>query len=121
MVRKKWLVREAVAEERDVRRLEKVAVLVGNELEEEEENWRSFYSSSGDEAARGRAQDDISLMEEASSLGRPANGERAGRRLPMLNENQLAVMAELAAVGGCMRGRDLKETVGLKGVPGIDL
>ena len=29
MVRKKWLTREAVAEERDARRLEKVAVLVG--------------------------------------------------------------------------------------------
>ncbi len=45
MVRKKWLVREAVAEERDARRLEKVAVLVGHELEEEEENCRSFDSS----------------------------------------------------------------------------
>ena len=117
MVRKKWLVREAVAEERDARRLEKVAVLVGHELEEEEENCRSFDSSSGDEAARGSAQDDTSLMEEASSLGRPVNGERAGRRLPKLNENQLAVMAELAAVGGRMRVRDLKETVGRKGVP----
>ncbi|WP_130423515.1 replication restart helicase PriA [Edaphobacter modestus] len=69
MVRKKWLVREAVAEERDARRLEKVAVLV----------------------------------EDA--------------RLPKLNANQTAILAELAAVGGRMRVRDLKETLGRAGVP----
>src|ERR1700727_1091575 len=34
MVRKKWLVREATAEERDARRLEKVAVLVAGNREE---------------------------------------------------------------------------------------
>ena len=62
MVRKKWLVREAVAEERDARRLEKMAVLV-----------------------------------EA--------------RLPKLNENQTAILAELAAVGGRMRVRDLRRTL----------
>ncbi|WP_260706013.1 replication restart helicase PriA [Edaphobacter flagellatus] len=69
MVRKKWLLREAVAEERDARRLEKVAVLV----------------------------DDA--------------------RLPKLNTNQTAILAELAAVGGRMRVRDLKETLGRRGVP----
>jgi primosomal protein N' (replication factor Y) len=79
MVRKKWLVREALAEERDARRLEKVAVL-----------------------------------EEGP--GTRAEGLE-GKRLPKLNENQLAVMAELAAVGGRMRVSDLKETVGRKGVP----
>ncbi|HEV2708769.1 MAG TPA: primosomal protein N' [Edaphobacter sp.] len=62
MVRKKWLTREAVAEERDARRLEKVAVLV-----------------------------DV--------------------RLPKLNENQTAILAELAAVGGRMRVRDLRQTL----------
>ena len=69
MVRKKWLAREAIAEERDARRLEKVAVLV----------------------------------EEA--------------RLPKLNANQTAILAELAAVGGRMRVWDLKDTVGRRGVP----
>ena len=69
MVKKKWLVREAVAEERDARRLEKVAVLV------------------------------------------------AEVRLPKLNENQMAVMAELAAVGGRMRVRDLRDDVDAGGVP----
>src|SRR5215469_18960415 len=61
MVRKKWLVREAVAEERDARRLERVAVLI-------------------DEA-----------------------------RLPKLNANQTAILAELAALGGRMLVRDVQE------------
>ncbi len=69
MVKKKWLVREAVAEERDARRLEKVAVLV----------------------------------EDA--------------RLPKLNANQTAILAELAAVGGRMRVQDLKEKLSQGGVP----
>src|SRR6185437_8322971 len=63
MVRKKWLTREAVAEERDARRLEKLAVLVTD------------------------------------------------ARLPKLNENQTAILAELAAVGGRMRVRDLRQTL----------
>jgi primosomal protein N' (replication factor Y) len=69
MVRKKWLTREAIAEERDARRLENVAVLV----------------------------------EET--------------RLPKLNENQTAILAELAAVGGRMRVSDLQLTLRNGGVP----
>ena len=69
MVKKKWLVREAVVEERDARRLEKVAVLV------------------------------------------------ADARLPKLNENQTAILAELAAVGGRMRVSDLRVTLSRTGVP----
>jgi primosomal protein N' (replication factor Y) len=69
MVRKKWLVREAVAEERDARRLEKVAVLV------------------------------------------------AEARLPKLNENQTAILAELAAVDGRLPVRDLRTTLTRLGVP----
>jgi primosomal protein N' (replication factor Y) (superfamily II helicase) len=73
MVKKKWLVREAVAEERDARRMEKVAVLI------------------------------------------------AEVRLPKLNENQTAVMAELAAVGGRMRVNDLRITLTRMGVPASTL
>jgi primosomal protein N' (replication factor Y) (superfamily II helicase) len=80
MVRKKWLLREAVAEERDARRLEKIAVLSEGKREE----------------GRGK-----------SELG----------RLPRLNENQLAVMAELAAVDGRMRMRELRERLARVGVP----
>ena len=61
MVRKKWLVREALAEERDARRTERVASLVPD------------------------------------------------ARIPKLNENQTAILAELAAAGGRMRVRDLRE------------
>jgi primosomal protein N' (replication factor Y) len=69
MVKKKWLVREAGAEERDARRLEKIAVLV------------------------------------------------AETRLPKLNENQTAILAELAAVGGRMRVSDLRITLTRAGLP----
>jgi primosomal protein N' (replication factor Y) len=60
MVKKRWLMREVEADERDARRLEKIAVLV----------------------------DDA--------------------RLPKLNENQMKILAELSAVGGRMRLRDLR-------------
>jgi primosomal protein N' (replication factor Y) len=93
MVKKKWLTREAVAEERDARRLEKVAVLASCQLSV------------------------VSCQEKPDALLRTENGERTtgSPRLPKLNENQLAVMAELAAVGGRMRVRDLRVT--LAGVP----
>ena len=55
MVRKKWLTREALAEERDARRTERIAVLVPD------------------------------------------------ARIPKLNENQTAILAEIAAAGGRMR------------------
>jgi primosomal protein N' (replication factor Y) len=61
MVRKKWLVREALAEERDARRTERVAVLVPD------------------------------------------------ARIPKLNENQTAILAEIAAAGGRLRVADLRE------------
>ena len=63
--RKKWLAREAVAEERDARRLEKVAVLVEGDSVATMENSRSFDSASRDEAATGSAQDDTSCFREA--------------------------------------------------------
>jgi primosomal protein N' (replication factor Y) (superfamily II helicase) len=88
MVRKKWLVREAVAEERDARRLEKIAVLVG----------------------QGRGK-----REEGKENG--SQGLEGGPRLPRLNENQLAVLAELAAVGGRMLVRDLRIVLTGVGVP----
>jgi primosomal protein N' (replication factor Y) len=89
MVRKKWLIREAVAEERDARRLEKVAVLSTGSREE--------------------------------GVGSSEQRQEAGVRLPRLNENQLAVMAELAAVSGRMRVRDLQETLRAIGVPSSTL
>jgi len=61
MVKKKWLARESIAESRDARRLERVAVLIPD------------------------------------------------TRLPKLNENQQAILAELAAAGGMMTVSALRE------------
>jgi primosomal protein N' (replication factor Y) len=66
MVRKKWLIREALAEERDARRTERIAVLVPD------------------------------------------------ARIPKLNENQTAILAEIAAAGGRMRVTDLRESAVLR-------
>ena len=90
MVRKKWLMREAVAEERDARRMEKIAVLQGSGIR--------------DQGSEIRAEG-------------PGTSEKHLSRLPKLNKNQLAVMAELAAVGGRMRVRDLQMTLRRVGVP----
>ena len=69
MVRKRWLTREAVAEERDARRVDRIAVLV------------------------------------------------ADTRLPQLNANQTAVLAELAAAGGRQHLRDLRDRLKSAGLP----
>jgi len=98
MVRKKWLEREAVAEERDARRTVRVAVLV----EESIPQGLKPESSAGKERPKAEA---LGYLE--------AN---AGHRLPRLNENQLAVMAELAAVGGRLAVTELKERMGRRGI-----
>jgi primosomal protein N' (replication factor Y) len=75
MVKKKWLTREVLAEERDARRTERIAVLVPD------------------------------------------------ARIPKLNENQTAILAEIAAAGGRMRFVDLRESMALRerGVPASTL
>ena len=75
MVKKKWLARESLAEERDARRTERIAVLVPD------------------------------------------------ARIPKLNENQTAILAEIAAAGGRMRVDDLRESIALRelGVPASTL
>jgi primosomal protein N' (replication factor Y) (superfamily II helicase) len=85
MAKKRWLVREPLAEVRDARRLESVAVL------------------------------------EEQGLGIREQGLEGdvveGKRLPKLNENQLAVMAELAGCGGRELVRELRARLGARGVP----
>jgi primosomal protein N' (replication factor Y) len=75
MVRKKWLAREALAEERDARRTERIAVLVPD------------------------------------------------ARIPKLNDNQTAILAEIAAAGGRMRVTALSQSAALRelGVPASTL
>jgi primosomal protein N' (replication factor Y) len=84
MAKKKWLVREPLAEVRDARRVEMRAILVVE-----------------DNAQGGPA---------------PSDGS-AGKRLPKLNENQLAVMAELAGCGGRELVRELRGRMRAQGVP----
>ena len=81
MTKKRWLVREPLAEVRDARRVESVAVL--EELVSE------------------------SATQQVSE----------GRRLPKLNENQLAVMAELAGCGGRELVRELRGRMSARGIP----
>ena len=94
MAKKKWLVREPLAEVRDARRVESVAVLVGV-----------------DEMDSSHLSDD----EAVAKMGHP--DVEGGKRLPKLNENQLAVMAELAGCGGRELVRELRGRMGARGVP----
>ena len=97
MARKKWLVREAVAEVRDARRVEVVAVLADGE-----------GLGIREQGLEGEGQGPRAKGQE---------GEGGARRLPKLNENQLAVMAELAGSGGSVLVRELRERLASRGVP----
>ena len=102
MARKKWLVREPLAEVRDARRLESVAVL----LEESEvAHPGSEVPDPGHPYGQG--------------LGFRVQGlENApAKRLPKLNENQIAAMAELAGCGGRELVRELRTRLERRGVP----
>jgi primosomal protein N' (replication factor Y) len=94
MVKKKWLTRDAVAEERDARRTERIAVLVGQGTGNREQGT------------------------EGNELGLTN-----GLRLPKLNANQTAILDELAAADGRMRVVDLRESTVLRelGVPASTL
>ncbi len=82
MCRKKWLVREALTEARDARRLVRVAV-----------------------------------MQDPAISG----STNSGKRLPSLNDNQLAVLAELASVRGRLLVSDLRIRMLRRGVPDSSL
>ncbi len=102
MARKRWLAREPLAEMRDARRIEQIAVLV-------------------EAPADGNGNTDGKRIEERGPTGVrgvAAPTARDGeRRLPKLNDNQLAVMAELAGVGGRERVRELQVRLARHGVP----
>ncbi|QMV17809.1 primosomal protein N' [Granulicella sp. 5B5] len=80
MAKKRWLVREPLAEVRDARRVEIVAVLAEDNAEPTE-----------------------------------------GKRLPKLNDNQLAVMAELAGCGSRELVRELRSRLSARGIPDSSL
>jgi primosomal protein N' (replication factor Y) len=107
MAKKKWLVREPLAEVRDARRLEMVAVLV------EDTHTVSPTHLSDDEAVAKMGHP--SGEEDGRQMGNPSGD--GGKRLPKLNENQLAVMAELAGCGGRELVRELRARLRARGVP----
>jgi primosomal protein N' (replication factor Y) len=102
MAKKRWLVREPLAEVRDARRVEQAAVLEEQGLGIGEQG--VGYASV--EEGVGTPSDDVAQrpMSQERDMGHP-NSEVPPelvpvKRLPKLNENQLAVMAELAGCGG---------------------
>jgi primosomal protein N' (replication factor Y) len=120
MARKKWLVREAVAETRDARRVEMVAVLEDREgLGIREQGLGSAVEAESSAATPTSLRDMGHPADEGSGVR--AQGPEGGRRLPRLNENQLAVMAELAGCGGRELVRELRLRLARGGVPGSTL
>ncbi len=105
MARKRWLVREPLAELRDARRMEMVAVLV----------------EGPGPAAQGTESSETlgapSLEPQRWAEPPPTSEGNPTRRLPRLNDNQLAVMAELAGCGGRELVRVLRARLIARGVP----
>jgi primosomal protein N' (replication factor Y) len=110
MARKRWLVREAVAEVRDARRVEMVAVLVEEVALPPTSQKRDAGHPAFDSES---ASQSVSLPESQLVT--------EGRRLPKLNENQLGVMAELAGCGGRELVRELRGRLAARGVPASSL
>ncbi len=124
MVKKRWLVRETIAEARDARRLEQMAVLVSPEAGgREQEAGNRAEEAVGDEtpAAEDTAEAATTDVELNSRREGPREVSGGGRRLPKLNENQLAAMAELAGCGGRERVRELQRRLARAEVPATTL
>ena len=148
MVKKRWLTREPLAETRDARRVEGIAVLVeagtGDREQGAGEDGENVDSSEalasetqipfgndnqkdlGKTQTPFRNDDQKDQGETQIALGddKPEGAPTyafAKRRLPKLNENQLAVLAALAGAGGRARVRDLQARLGQEGVPATTL
>ena len=116
MAKKRWLVREAVAEARDARRVEQIAVLVGEGDGERQQGVESWEETEGREQGTGDQEGDGAS--QAAKPWREGPGSGApGRRLPRLNANQLAAMAELAGCGGRERMRELRARLSRREIP----
>ena len=116
MAKKRWLVREPLAEVRDARRVEMVAVLEGQEVGSRQQEVGSAEDTETELAAgEPMSQERDPSMGSGQAMGHLELG--SARRLPKLNENQLAVMAELAGCGGRVLVRELRGRMGASGVP----
>ncbi|HLH36902.1 MAG TPA: primosomal protein N' [Alloacidobacterium sp.] len=94
MVRKKWIARETAADARDARRMVRWAVLdsallFGAAAEEEK---------AGPSLCASRSAQDDNILKKPE-----------GKRLPKLNENQQAILAELAGAGGELPVAELRK------------
>jgi primosomal protein N' (replication factor Y) len=115
MARKKWLLREPLAEVRDARRVEMVAVLTELGVEEP-------TSQNREVGPPARIADTPGAPHLASEMwvGAPqlsSQAKESNRRLPKLNDNQLKAMAELAGCGGRELVRELRGRLQALGVP----
>jgi primosomal protein N' (replication factor Y) (superfamily II helicase) len=119
MAKKRWLVREPLAEVRDARRVESVAVLAGfDEMDSSNLRDDEAIAKMGLPAVvEGLASNEVAVqpMSQERDMGHPELGP--ARRLPKLNENQLTVMAELAGCGGRELVRELRGRMSARGVP----
>jgi primosomal protein N' (replication factor Y) len=93
MARKKWIARETEADARDARRLVRYAALASMKPFSQPLSCKDGdpgdVATPQDDKAGLAAQDDIAKVDPLE-----------GRRLPKLNENQQAILAELAGAGG---------------------
>jgi primosomal protein N' (replication factor Y) len=115
MARKRWLAREPLAEVRDARRLETVAVLAGAAAGEDDTGSRDRVSAHRAGVDEGSVQD--APVVSPDGMSRVTDGAAPARRLPKLNANQLAVLAELAGAGGRQAVRELRPRLLRMGVP----
>jgi primosomal protein N' (replication factor Y) len=98
MLRKKWLTRETEAESRDARRTVRFAVLTPALLPE------------GDSA-------DLQSEQPAKSAPPAPFSAKTGARLPRLNDNQQAILAELAGAGGALAVLELRRRLADRQLP----
>ncbi len=122
MARKKWLVREPLAEVRDARRVEMLAVLQEVGSRKQEVGGEELGDCGGgpleELAVLPTSQKrDVGHPELGVTVGQLSSEPVSQRRLPRLNENQLAVMAELAGCGGRELVRVLRARLVQRGVP----
>ena len=104
MLRKKWLTRETAAESRDVRRTVRFAVLTPALLPETS----PLVSLQSDHPSEPGKQ---------ASAPTPIALSKHGARLPKLNENQQAILAELAGAGGALAVLELRRRLAERQLP----
>ncbi len=114
MARKKWLLREPLAEARDARRVEQVAVLVEREAEAAGPPGTQIASGNDNQGSTQISYEDSEQKSRENASGNQSHV--TPRRLPRLNDNQLAAMAELAGCGGRERVRELQVRLARAGV-----